>query len=57
MPLLHVVAVLAVVGILLWLVPMNEKIKQIIIAVVAIAVAVWLLAAFGVLEVPSRFII
>ena len=51
MPLINVVLVLIVVGVLLWLVntyiPMDGKIKQILNAVVVIAVVVWLLQAFG----------
>ena len=51
MPLINVVVVLIVVGVLLWLVntyiPMEGKIKQILNAVVVIAVVVWLLQAFG----------
>ena len=53
MPLLYIVALLIVVGVLLWLVntyiPMDGKIKQILNAVVVICVVVWLLTAFGVL--------
>ena len=51
MPLINVVLVLIVVGVLLWLVntyiPMDGKIKQILNAVVVIAVVIWLLQAFG----------
>jgi len=54
MPLLTVVITLVVVGVLLWLVnthvPMDGKIKNILNAVVVIAVVVWLLYAFGVLD-------
>jgi len=53
MPLTNVVVVLIVVGVLLWLVnsyiPMDGKIKQILNAVVVIAVVIWLLQAFGLL--------
>jgi hypothetical protein len=53
MPLLYVVAVLIVVGVLLWLVntyiPMDSKIKGILNAVVVIVVVLWLLQAFGLL--------
>lgn len=46
--LIHLVIVLIVVGVLLWLVnryiPMDGKIKQILNAVVVIAVALWLLS-------------
>jgi len=51
MPLIHVVAVLIVVGVLLWLVntyiPMDGKIKSILNAVVVIAVVLYLLQVFG----------
>lgn len=54
MPLLTVVITLIVVGVLLWLVntyiPMDGKIKSILNAVVVIAVIIWLLYAFGVLD-------
>ncbi len=54
MPLLTVVVTLIVVGVLLWLVntyvPMDGKIKNILNAVVVIAVVIWLLYAFGVLD-------
>ena len=51
MSLLSIIIVLIVVGVLLWLVnsyvPMDGKIKQILNAVVVIAVVIWLLYAFG----------
>jgi len=51
MPLVNVVLILIVVGVLLWLVntyiPMDGKIKQILNAVVVIAVVLWLLTIFG----------
>lgn len=54
MPLLTVVLTLIVVGVLLWLVnsyiPMDGTIKKILNAVVVIAVVIWLLYAFGVLN-------
>jgi hypothetical protein len=53
MPLIGLVAVLIVVGVLLWLVntylPMDGKIKSILNAVVVIAVIIWLLQIFGVM--------
>jgi hypothetical protein len=53
MDLQQVVIGLIVVGVLLYLVnnyiPMDGKIKQILNAVVVIAVVVWLLQAFGVI--------
>ena len=57
MPLLNIVVVLIVVGVLLWLVnnyiPMAGSIKKILNAVVVIAVVLWLLRAFGVLNYLS----
>ena len=54
MPLLTVVAVLIVVGVLLWLVntfiPMDGKIKGILNFVVVAAVVLWLLYGFGILS-------
>ncbi len=58
MPLLQVVVVLAVVGLLLWLVnryiPMQGTIKSILNGVVVIGVVLWLLNIFGVLHSLSR---
>lgn len=52
MPLITVVLVIIVVGVLLWLVnaylPLQPAIKNILNAVVIIALVVWLLKAFGV---------
>lgn len=52
--LLQIILVLIVVGVLLWLVnnyiPMDGKIKSILNAVVVIAVVIWLLQAFGLLD-------
>jgi hypothetical protein len=54
MSLITVVVTLIVVGVLLWLVnayiPMDGKIKGILNAVVVIAVVIWLLYAFGILD-------
>jgi hypothetical protein len=54
MPLLHVILVLIVVGILLGLInryiPMAGSIKSILNAVVVIAVILWLLQIFGLLD-------
>ena len=53
MPLVTVVAILIVVGVLLWLVntyiPMDPKIKQILNIVVIIVVCLWLLQVFGII--------
>ena len=54
MPLLQVVIILIVVGVGLWLVnsyiPMQATIKKILNAVVVIAVVLWLLNVFGLLD-------
>ena len=59
MPLIHLLFVLAVVGVLLWLVntylPVNAKIKRILNIVVVIVVVIWLLRAFGILGSLSQF--
>jgi hypothetical protein len=53
-PLVHVIIVLIAVGVLLWLVnsyiPMAGSIKGILNAVVVIAMVIWLLEAFGLME-------
>ena len=58
MPLVHVVAVLVVVGVVLWLinhlVPMAGSIKGILNAVVVIAVVWWLLSVFGLLPALTK---
>jgi hypothetical protein len=58
MPLINLVAVLIVVGVLLWLVnrfiPMAGSIKSILNAVVVIAVVFWLLSVFGLIHNLSR---
>lgn len=54
MPLVSVVITLIVVGVLLWLVntyiPMDGKIKTILNVVVVIAVVLWLLYGFGIVN-------
>jgi hypothetical protein len=58
MPLIQLVAVLVVVGVLLWLVnrfiPMAGSIKSILNAVVVIVVVFWLLNVFGLFHSLSR---
>jgi hypothetical protein len=58
MPLLHVILVLIVVGILLGLInryiPMAGSIKSILNAVVVIAVVLWLLQIFGLLDYLAK---
>ncbi len=54
MPIIYVVLILIAVGVLLWLVntyiPMDRKIKNILNVVVVIAVVIWLLKVFGLLN-------
>jgi type IV secretory pathway TrbD component len=54
MPLVTLVLILIAVGVVLWLInnyiPMDGKIKGILNAVVVIAVVVWLLQVFGLLD-------
>ena len=54
MSLITVVVTLIVVGVLLWLVnqyiPMDAKIKTILNIVVVVAVVIWLLYGFGILN-------
>jgi hypothetical protein len=58
MPLINLVAVLIIVGILLWLInrfiPMAGSIKSILNAVVVIVVVFWLLNVFGLVHSLSR---
>jgi hypothetical protein len=53
MPLINLIIILAVVGVILWLVnnylQMDRKIKSILNVVVVIVVCVWLLSVFGVI--------
>jgi hypothetical protein len=57
MSLLYIVIVLVVVGFLLWLIntyiPMASSIKTILNAVVVIAVILWLLSAFGIINIGN----
>ena len=52
MPILTVAFVIIAVGVLLWLavtyIPMPEPIRRILIAVVVIALVLWLLQVFGI---------
>ena len=54
MPLLTIVIVIAVAGVILWLVnsyiPMQRTIKNILNAVVVIILVIWLLKVFGILS-------
>lgn len=53
MPLIHVLLILAVIGLIVWLIdkyiPMEPTIKRIIIAVAIIGTILWLLSVFGVI--------
>lgn len=53
MPVINLIIILAVIGVLLWLVntyiPMDGTIKRILNIVVVIAVVLWLLNVFGIL--------
>lgn len=57
MSLLTIILVIIVVGVLLWLVnayiPMQSTVKSILNAVVIILLVLWLLSAFGVIDVLS----
>lgn len=45
--------ILVVIGVVLAFLPMDARIKQILVAVVAILAVVWLLELFGVLSIGS----
>ena len=53
MSLIHLVIVLAIVGVILWVInsyiPMQSTVKKILNVVVVVAVVVWLLSVFGVI--------
>lgn len=57
MPLVQLVITLIVVGVLLWAmntyIPMDAKIRNIINIVVVVAVVLWLLRIFGLLDYAS----
>jgi hypothetical protein len=54
MPLIQVVAILIAAGIILWLVnrnrPMDDKTRSVLNVVVVMAVVLWLLGIFGILN-------
>lgn len=54
MSLIGLIVVLAIVGVILWLIntylPMDPKIRMIMNVVIVIAVLLWLLSAFGLLS-------
>ena len=53
MPLIHLIIILALVGLALWAantyIPMQTTIKRIMNVVVIIAVIIWLLSVFGII--------
>jgi len=55
--LLTIALVIIVVGVLLWLaqtyIPMDANIKKILTAVVVVVLVLWVLAAFGVINIGS----
>lgn len=57
MPLIQIVLVLIIIGVLLGIInryiPMASSIKSILNAVVVIAVIIWLLAAFGLINIGN----
>lgn len=58
MSLLVIVLVLALIGVIVWLVttyvPMGEPFRRVIIAVVIIGIILWLLDAFGLVRTGVR---
>ena len=61
MSLINLVIILVVVGVILWLInsyiPMQATIKKILNAVVVIAVVIWLLSVFGLIDNISNICI
>jgi hypothetical protein len=59
LPIVNIVIVIAIVGLLLWLVnrfiPMQSTIKGILNGVVVIALIIWLLKAFDLLTYITQF--
>jgi hypothetical protein len=59
MPLVTLVITLGVIGVLLWLVnrfiPIQGQIKGILNGVVVIAVVIWLLKVFGLMDYLTQF--
>lgn len=58
MPILSIIVVLVVIGLVLYLienyVPMSPPIKTVIRVVVILALCIWLLNAFGIVNIPMR---
>ena len=58
MPIITIIIVLVVVGLVLYLienyVPMSQPIKTVLRVVVILVLCVWLLNAFGIVNIPLR---
>lgn len=50
MDLVSILIVLIVIGVLLWMVPMDGRIRNIIVGVIVIALVIWLLRGSGALH-------
>jgi hypothetical protein len=59
MPLLNIIVVLIIVGVALWAInayiPMAKQVKLILNIVVTVALVIWLLQAFGLLDSIRSF--
>lgn len=59
MPILTIIIVLVVVGLVLYLienyVPMSPPIKTVLRVVIILVLCIWLLNAFGIVNIPLRF--
>lgn len=53
MSIVGLLLILVLIGVVLAYLPMDARIKQIVIAVIAVLVAVWLLELFGVFKVGA----
>jgi hypothetical protein len=58
MPILSIIVVLVVIGLVLYLienyVPMAQPVKTVLRVVVVLALCIWLLNAFGIVNIPMR---
>lgn len=58
MPLIQLIIVLGAVGLILWLlntyIPMDKKLKRILTVIMVIAMSVYILWAFGILDSMPR---
>ena len=50
---MELIIVLLIVGVVLALFPVDERIKQLIYAILVVLVLLWVLSAFGVLSFPT----